>query len=398
MAETLTDIIGNQRILFITNETYPSMAGGGRNAFYFANYLAQSARAVSMYVLNLNNELKELEKLGDVTVTRVPYKKKNIFTRVISLLKLIPACKEAIARHDIIMFYGGFFPGYEHLIHLAHKAEKKTLLRSSFLGGDDLETIKRRNPLLWPVRKRIFKNLSVYFAINSKFAERWENTMGSTTQMFSSFQGVNTNVFQKPQPDDDINILKTIYEIPSGVPIILSCGLLIERKGYRFIFDELAKVDKPFLYVIAGAYEPDKRVRIGSRERHEMKRLYKYGRFKLGGKVRFLGMIEKMEKLYPIADVFLHGAKEEGTSNVLLEAMAMGRTPLVPRLTGLTKDLLQENENALIYDSYGQIPGKINELLEDKVRTAKIGYNASYTISQNYTFEKVGIALFKRIM
>jgi glycosyltransferase involved in cell wall biosynthesis len=100
-------------------------------------------------------------------------------------------------------------------------------------------------------------------------------------------------------------------------PVLLSVGLLIERKGHHLVIDALA--DLPgFTLLIAG----------GGPERGALEqRVRDRG---LGDRVRFLGEVahEQLAAIYTAADALVLASSREGWANVLLESIACG-TPVV---------------------------------------------------------------------
>jgi len=99
-------------------------------------------------------------------------------------------------------------------------------------------------------------------------------------------------------------------------PVILSVGLLIERKGHHLIIAALARLPGVTL-LIAG----------DGPERAALGRLA--AKTGVAERVRFLGQIphESLPRIYCAADALVLASSREGWANVLLEAMASG-TPV----------------------------------------------------------------------
>ncbi|MCG8700570.1 MAG: glycosyltransferase family 4 protein [Bacteroidales bacterium] len=397
MEFNLQEYLRDKRLLFITAQTYPSMAGSSRNAFYFAKYLSNFARWTTIIGLNSDSEEFEEEDYEKLKVKRIPFNSQNTFRKVTSIPQLLSQTRQSISRSDIVFFYGGYIPGLHFLLFEANRLQKTTIFRSSVMGGDDILSIAKRNPVAWLYRKRIYKNISMYFAINRIFEERWRAKMKNRVMVFRSFQGVNSDVFYIME-ENERKILKKQFDIPEDVPVILSSGYLVNRKGYPFLFKELAKLDIPFVYLVAGAHRRERQHKITNKEYREMNRLYFEGKRLLGDKVKFLGVVQRMERIYPIADIFLHGAKGEGSPNVLFEAMAMGRPVIIQKNKGLVTELLTHDENALVYNDYEEIPGLVKYVFENPLKAASIGHNGAFIIEENYSFETVASNLFENLV
>lgn len=98
--------------------------------------------------------------------------------------------------------------------------------------------------------------------------------------------------------------------------VLLSVGLLIERKGHSLIIDALRQLPDVTL-LIAGS-GPD---------RADLERQAEAAG--LASRVRFLGQVphEQLARIYGAADALVLASSREGWANVLLEAMACG-TPV----------------------------------------------------------------------
>lgn len=105
--------------------------------------------------------------------------------------------------------------------------------------------------------------------------------------------------------------------LPVDRRIILSVGLLIERKGHHIAIEALSQL-KDHLLVIAGS----------GPELTSLQRLAK--NLGVEDRVRFAGQIpnEQLKQWYSAADILALCSSREGWANVLLESMACG-TPVV---------------------------------------------------------------------
>lgn len=99
--------------------------------------------------------------------------------------------------------------------------------------------------------------------------------------------------------------------------VLVSVGLLIERKGHHLVIDALARLPDVTL-VIAG--DGPERAALTARA----------AAAGVGGRVRFLGEVAPgdLPDIYSAADALVLASSREGWANVLLESMACG-TPVV---------------------------------------------------------------------
>jgi glycosyltransferase involved in cell wall biosynthesis len=124
--------------------------------------------------------------------------------------------------------------------------------------------------------------------------------------------GVDTTLFRPPADRDTVRT-----ELGISGPLLVSVGLLIERKGHHRTIQAMTDLPE-FSLIIVG--EGPERDRLKAR----------IDRLGLGHRVRLLGARphDELPSLYGAADASVLSSSREGWANVLLESMACG-TPVV---------------------------------------------------------------------
>ena len=124
--------------------------------------------------------------------------------------------------------------------------------------------------------------------------------------------------------------------IPSGVPVLVSVGGLVERKGFHRVIDVLPELvqqhpDLQFLIVGGPSAEGNNRAELEAQ----------VARLGLVQHVRFLGTRkpEDLSAVLSAADVFVLATRNEGWANVFLEAMACG-LPVVATDVGGNREVV----------------------------------------------------------
>lgn len=118
-----------------------------------------------------------------------------------------------------------------------------------------------------------------------------------------------------------------------GLPVFISLGRFVNKKGYRFLIEAFA--------LVVAEIGPARLLIAGSGPlAEELKRLV--NDLGLDGQVEFLGWVDNTEGLFADGDIFVLPSLDEPFGIVLLEAMAKGK-PIVTTRTGGPLDLLDES-------------------------------------------------------
>lgn len=138
--------------------------------------------------------------------------------------------------------------------------------------------------------------------------------------------------------------LLTRYGVPAGVPVLLSAGYLIERKGHHHAIRALrllADRGSRAHLVIAGG--------PGAEGRYEPVLRNVVQELALNDRVHFTGNVPQAElaSMMSGADVMVLATRKEGWPNVVNEALACG-TPVVASDTGGVKDMLCSTEYGVV--------------------------------------------------
>jgi glycosyltransferase involved in cell wall biosynthesis len=109
-------------------------------------------------------------------------------------------------------------------------------------------------------------------------------------------------------------------------------------------------------------------------------------RLNIHKKVSFLGQCspDNIPQLLQDSDIFLFSSKNEGRPNVLLEAMAAGKTIVASDIPGVS-DLISDKVTGLLYpyESTEILSSKISELINDQEFASQLGLQARKYISDS---------------
>ena len=384
----------HKKILFCSSFTPPVNAGGGKNAYNFAEFLSKKEFDVTLLSLNRKGKLKYREKTNGLKVFRLLYINYNIITKTLSLLIILPGYLLHVIKNEVIFIYGGNIIGFEFIILIGRFFRKKVIYRSTMFGEDDIETLIYRR-FAGRIRKIIMRGITFYFSMNPAFTKAWRNIYKTTENVFESVQGVNVQDFL-PVDIKNKKILRTKLGIPQNKFIIITVGYLVKRKGFKEIFESLSKMEMSFHYLVVGNYSvPEYHYLVHINP--EMKELYNLGKNLLGNNISFTGPVENVNEYLQAADIFLLNSRREGFPNALLEAMACGLPCIIREIPGIYDNIIINRKNALFADDFERVSENINNLYNQTEFRRKLEENALETIKEFASFEFVYNQLFSKI-
>jgi glycosyltransferase involved in cell wall biosynthesis len=176
-------------------------------------------------------------------------------------------------------------------------------------------------------------------------------------------------------------------DTPEGVPVVMSMGRFVPRKGFALLTQAVAKLPDVHLW-LAGDGEERENVEklaadLGVRDR-----------------VRFLGWQKDTRPFLAAADIFVMPSSHEPLGNVILEAWAQEKPVVSSRSEGPSW-FMQDGENGLLAD-IGDVDGfsrAIERLINDKALAAHVAAGGHATLMQQFSEDAVAgayIELFKR--
>ena len=192
------------------------------------------------------------------------------------------------------------------------------------------------NPLIRPVLTQAIRGASRIIAVAGSLRKLAIETGADEQRVVTIPNGIDSSIFY---PRDRM-IARVRYAAPPDVPVILSAGALIERKGHHRTIRALQSLAgrgvRAILWIAGSAG------REGSFEQEVRRCAAESG---LGGHVRFLGQLSsnEMAEAMSAADLFCLASSREGWPNVVHEATGCG-TPVVANDVGGVADMLPSEQ------------------------------------------------------
>ena len=383
------------RILILTSYTVPDYAGGGRNAWRFASYLNRIGNPNRILTLNRNLRYKKKEIINGVIIRRLPYFNANHITKLISYLFFVcPGYIYHVLMSDYIYIIGANIIGYQGFIWLGFLAGKTIVFRSSLLGFDDINSLLGESRSKFIFQHTTLARVHIYLSINPYFTKSYEESGIHLKKVIERSQGVDSDLFQ-PVSLEQNKLLRKKHSIPSDTFLVLSVGHIIKRKGFDKIVEYLSKIGLDFLYLIAG--ETDYGYgHFMSDYSNETRALIESSKSILGERLRLSGPVDDIVELYQMADVYLLGSYNEGTPNVLLEAMSCGLPVICRNLEGISNFLIFPGKNGYLFNDYESFKSVILKLYQDVDICNDFGRFSRAIIEKDHSFEKLYQIVFQK--
>jgi glycosyltransferase involved in cell wall biosynthesis len=167
----------------------------------------------------------------------------------------------------------------------------------------------------------------------------------------------NSAVPVTPVPSDEQAALRSRFGVSSDEPIILTIGRLSKEKGHADLLralQPLRSINRKWKLMLVGAGPELGALTQLARSLH------------LSERVIFAGSHANVRPFYSAANVFALPSLSEGSSNVLLEAMA-AKLPIVATAAGGNPEIMLHNETGLLtpVGDPQQLAGALARLLEE---------------------------------
>lgn len=222
--------------------------------------------------------------------------------------------------------------------------------------------------------------------------------MADFEKLFVIFPGIDTSYFS-PRPKA---VDKKVKFEPNS---ILTMSRVVPAKGLDRLVDAVALLKNriPFHVYMGGDITQGNISNEEKNARQQINALIK--KYHMESHVTFLGQTNHDEFLpayYRHADIFILPARYEPFGLTTLEAMACGTAPLVSSVAG-SREVIIDGLNGFVINSHDrkQLAEQVFHLLKNKALLKKVSENASFTIKEHYSWEKVVekfITLYKRMI
>lgn len=362
-----------KNILLLNYEYLPL---GGVAAKKLAEAFVQKGYHVD-YVTTHFNGLKKEESINGVVIHRVPVmgRKNTANASMISLL-LFPVCAYRktiqLCRSHKYKFINTHFavPTGPLGVHISKKFKTPNIL--SLHGGDIYDPTKKFSPHKWLIFRLCIKyvlNHSDYVIAQS----------GNTKENAQKYYHSKKTIQIIPLPYQKVEFdaaSREIMGLNASDTYLISVVRLVRRKGYDYLLQAMAKINKPNLKLIILGEGPEK---------DNLEKIIKENG--LEDKVIMPGFVSENKKFQYLncSDIYVLSSVHEGLGIVLQEAMQVG-LPIVSTNYGGQVDIVKENENGILVEnrSAAALAQGINRLINNKELMHKMRQNNLKKVKEFY--------------
>jgi len=215
---------------------------------------------------------------------------------------------------------------------------------------------------LWLEKKQFTYNRErLFIAVSENIKENVQANYSLPDENFRmAYPGVDDTMAKRGNSDNDNKELRSKLEISKNDLVILFVGTEFKRKGLDALLNAFESIQRPNIkLVIAGGGGGDKEKYINLAAKMGLK-----------DNVLFLGLVQDIEDLYAIADVFILPTLSDPSPMAPIEAMLAGVATIMScsQYCGTAEHI--KNEEAILLEN----PGDPDEIAEALSRLMDEGY------------------------
>jgi glycosyltransferase involved in cell wall biosynthesis len=201
------------------------------------------------------------------------------------------------------------------------------------------------------VKTFIAKRVTGFISNSNAITKAFKREHPYLCQIETVFGAVDVGLFRKEEDPGRRLALRDALSLPRNTPIAMTCGEIVRRKGIDFLLDCWQEIVKRYkgncLLVLVGPYMNVKESEGSSRDFVEIV-LQRINSEPLKGTVRLAGQVSNVHEYMKASDLFLFAGRQEGSPNVIREAMATSLPIVSLNLPDITEDMIDNNKSGII--------------------------------------------------
>jgi glycosyltransferase involved in cell wall biosynthesis len=388
--------VTSRKICILTETYYPVVGGGETQARALAEGLVAHGFGVLVLTRRSHASFKKVERLGEVTVYRLPPVGSEHLKKWGLLLTTLSALIKLRRQYDLI-FVSGF-----RIVGISAVLVSKLLGKTCVLKADSqgemsgkffanglaqlrLETSFLPFRIFLALRNRVLRGADAFVAISSEAAAELEAGGIKPMCIRSIPNSVDTSRF-RPASGHEKQELRQKLGISQQDKVVIFTGRLVSYKGLFLlvrVWQEIQRNHANVRLLIVGS---------GGLDIHDCEASLKWfvSTNGLHGSVEFTGSVDNVYDYLRASDIFAFPTQNEAFGISLIEGMACG-LPVVSTPVGGVNDILRNEHNGLVVavDHFQQLYQALDTLLTDHALSSGLGRAARQTVQERYSAKNV---------
>lgn len=389
-----------QRICFYVFGFPPDFSGATTQAIRIAKIFKKFELTCSFVSYTYNSKKVGVGNYEGFAVFRFFRPRNSIYLYHANMLRSMFIYKN---HYDIIYLNGndGQFWTAFYLIIFAKMFRKKIFMEINMEYEDPLSI---RGTFFSKGKEFVASYINGYICLSSVILESMRRKYPKLSSTLI-FNGVDTNLFRPIRDEREKLYLKNKLGIKTDERIIVSCGAICKRKGIDFLLDmwELVacQMPKTKLLLLGPMFGTDD-------ENDDFPTIMRNRASKgaCSGTVIFCGSVDNVNEYFQIADGFVFAGRQEGSPNVIREAMSCELPVIALHSIGITDDMIVDGFNGILvsvedqkkmreYQQY-DVPGdnvrsnfacSVMKILSDKNFATSLGRAARKDAVEKFSIE-----------
>ena len=255
---------------------------------------------------------------------------------------------------DYVIIEGGNPEGYKDLLMDCNKEKRILHLHGNLEGNKEIEEIYG------------------YFITVSNFVKNGlaNNGIIPNDRIFTIYNGVNVQKFQKNISNGEKLELRSKYHISNDDIVILFCGRTVKSKGVKELllaFEKMKNINKCKLLIVGNSNFAKEVKTDYDQELYEISK-------RIPGKVQFTGFInnDELYKIHNISNIaVVPTISEEAFGLVVVEAMSSG-LPLIATVSGGIPEILKDKTNGILINKDEELINNLSASLDYLVENENV--------------------------
>lgn len=378
---------GRAAILMVTGAYFPELSGGGLQSRTMIQAL-EKWFAFSVFTTCTDPALPTEDLVEGIPVTRVYVDIARPSTKIAASLRTVSFFLSRRRSFDIVHLHG-FSQKSILIVLLSRLLGKRVMITIHTAVHDEPEGVRRLGRLAY----WCYSHADRFLAISEAMARNYRAAGLPESRLRIVPNGVDLDRFRPAQPGERDQCCRDLGLDPA-TRWIAFVGFFSREKNPDLLLAAWlslpAAVRDGTGLVFVGAtdskyHEVDRTVAEQMRE--------DAARAGLSDRVRFLGELPGVERVYRAADLLAMPSTREAFGMVLVEAMASGLPTVATRLEGVTTEIVEGGTTGLLVPSRDRtaLSAAIQSLMSDRAAASAMGMRARLAVGQRYGINVINI-------